>query len=548
MPRDIRFGEDVIKSLIRGVDILANSVGSTLGPGGRNVIFKNYGWPLITKDGVTVARQIELKNEFENIGAQMVKQVANRTCNDAGDGTTTATILAQAILKEGFKHIISGVNPIEIQRGINKAVETVIKYIEGNICQSIAGDEEKVKNIATVSANWDEEIGTIVADAVNAVGLDGSIHVEDSKSYETSLKLVKGVQFDRGYLSPYFINNQSKNIVEMENPKILLYKGNLNSMRNLMPLLEEASKSQTNLILVADGFDPNVISSLVANKNMGRLKIAIIKAPHYKDFRIDTMNDLALMFNTVYFDEAFGDKTLEQLSLAELGTCERVIITDKTASFMGMVATKEQIDERITELKNRKENDELDEITYKNIDLRIAQLCACVATINVGANSEIEFNEKKDRIDDALNATKAAISEGVVPGGSYSYIKATNSKEFKKLLDDKSNPAIQIGARIIQSALLSPFKRLLSNAGREDKFSSYVGKIITSTKQNYGYNVKKDCFENLYESGVIDPFKVTRSALQNAASVSSLMLTTEVVIGDLNEEKQQTTNQIPNLF
>lgn len=554
--KDIKFGSGVIQRLIKGVNTLADAVGSTMGPGGRNVIFKNFGWPLVTKDGVTVARQIELPDEFENIGAQMVKQVANRTCKDAGDGTTTATVLAQCILNNGFKHLIAGVNPIDLQRSINKSVEVIIDYIREEIREEIGNDKERIRQIANVSANWDSEIGDIVGEAISAVGLDGAVIVEDTLGYETSLNLVSGIKFDRGFggTSPYFVNNQSKNNVEMKNPYIFLYRGTLNNTRNLFPLLEKLSKADNGgpaeFVIIADGYEPEVLSTLIANKNLGRLKPAVIKAPHFGDFRIDTMNDLALLFNTVYFDENFGNTPLAQVTLDMLGHCEKVIINEKNCSFIGFKASPDAIQERIKEVKERKNDRDLDDITIANIDARVAQLNGYVATISIGGSTDVEVNEKHDRVDDALHATRAAVEEGIVPGGSYSYITAASrSKKFRELLDS-TDDITRAGAQIVRLALEGHFKRLLLNAGKVDSMSSILETIKNNETLGYGYNVKTDRFENLFESGVIDPFKVTRSALQNAASVAGLMLTSEVVIGDI-VENNQTENQnstIPSLF
>jgi chaperonin GroEL len=554
--KDIKFGSNVIQRLIKGVNILADAVGSTMGPGGRNVIYKNHGWPLVTKDGVTVARQIELPDEFENIGAQMVKQVANRTCKDAGDGTTTATVLAQCILNNGFKHLVAGVNPIDLQRSINKSVEAIIDYIREEIREEIGNDKERIRQIANVSANWDSEIGDIVGEAISAVGLDGAVIVEDTLGYETSLNIVSGIKFDRGFggTSPYFVNNQSKNNVEMKNPYIFLYRGTLNNTRNLFPLLEKLSKADNGgpaeFVIIADGYEPEVLSTLIANKNLGRLKPAVIKAPHFGDFRIDTMNDLALLFNTVYFDENFGNTPLAQVTLDMLGHCEKVIINEKNCSFIGFKASPDAIRERIKEVKERKNDRDLDDITIANIDKRVAQLNGYVATISIGGSTDVEVNEKHDRADDALHATQAAVEEGIVPGGSYSYITAASrSKKFKKLLES-TDDIERAGAQIVRLALEGHFKRLLLNAGKVDSMSSILETIKNNETLGYGYNVKTDKFENLFESGVIDPFKVTRSALQNAASVAGLMLTSEVVIGDL-VENNQTENQnsaIPSLF
>ena len=554
--KDIRFGSGVIQRLIKGVNTLADAVGSTMGPGGRNVIFKNYGWPLVTKDGVTVARQIELPDEFENIGAQMVKQVANRTCKDAGDGTTTATVLAQCILNNGFKHLIAGVNPIDLQRSINKSVDAIIDYIREEIREEIGNDKERIRQIANVSANWDSEIGDIVGEAVSAVGLDGAVIVEDTLGYETSLNIVSGIKFDRGFggTSPYFVNNQSKNNVEMKNPYIFLYRGTLNNTRNLFPLLEKLSKADNGgpaeFVIIADGYEPEVLSTLIANKNLGRLKPAVIKAPHFGDFRIDTMNDLALLFNTVYFDENFGNTPLAQVTLDMLGHCEKVIINEKNCSFIGFKASPDTIQERIKEVKERKNDRDLDDITIANIDQRVAQLNGYVATISIGGSTDVEVNEKHDRADDALHATQAAVEEGIVPGGSYSYItEASRSKKFKELLES-TDDIERAGAQIVRLALEGHFKRLLLNAGKVDSMSSILETIKSNETAGYGYNVKTDKFENLLESGVIDPFKVTRSALQNAASVAGLMLTSEVVIGDINCDSldKVQNSDIPSLF
>lgn len=554
--KDIKFGSGVIQRLIKGVNTLADAVGSTMGPGGRNVIFKNHGWPLVTKDGVTVARQIELPDEFENIGAQMVKQVANRTCKDAGDGTTTATVLAQCILNNGFKHLIAGVNPIDLQRSINKSVEAIIDYIREEIREEIGNDKERIRQIANVSANWDSEIGDIVGEAISAVGLDGAVIVEDTLGYETSLNLVSGIKFDRGFggTSPYFVNNQSKNNVEMKNPYIFLYRGTLNNTRNLFPLLEKLSKADNGgpaeFVIIADGYEPEVLSTLIANKNLGRLKPAVIKAPHFGDFRIDTMNDLALLFNTVYFDENFGNTPLAQVTLDMLGHCEKVIINEKYCSFIGFKASPDTIQERIKEVKERKNDRDLDDITIANIDQRVAQLNGYVATISIGGSTDVEVIEKHDRVDDALHATRAAVEEGIVPGGSYSYITAASrSKKFKELLES-TDDIERAGAQIVRLALEGHFKRLLLNAGKVDSMSSILETIKSNETPGYGYNVKTDKFENLFESGVIDPFKVTRSALQNAASVAGLMLTSEVVIGDINCDSldKVQNSDIPSLF
>lgn len=547
-PKDIRFGSDVLKQIISGINILADAVGSTLGPGGRNVIYKYNEWPYVTKDGVTVARNINLQDEFQNIGVQMIKDVANRTCEDAGDGTTTSTILAQAILNEGFKHIERGVNPIDIQRGLNKAVDIVIDYIVKNIRQEIGNNADKIKNIATVSANWDGEIGDLVGNAISKVGLNGAVHIKESITGKTYLDLTEGINFERGFdgTSPYFITDNIKRNTELDNPYILLYKGELNSFRNLIPLLQQVMQANANLVIIAHGYSPDVLSSLIANKQQGKIKVAAIKAPYYGDLRHDTMNDLALIYNTIYLDESFGDKVLAQLSLDELGTCSKVIINAKNSSFIGASVERKIIDEHINTLNELKKSNNISSQYAEIIDSRINNLSGYIATLYIGASSDIELKEKYDRADDAKHATWAAIEEGIVPGGSYSYLKALSSPELIKL----SNSNVlgdAIGANILINALKAPIKKLLFNAGKSDFDSNIINKVIKS-KLNIGYNIKTNKFEDLIASGVIDPFKVTRSALQNAASVAGLILTSSVVIGNIKEKEPPLQQQVPNLF
>lgn len=551
--KDVRIGGSVIKSLINGVNILAEAVGSTLGPGGRNVIYKANGWPYVTKDGVTVARNITLADEFENIGVQLVKDVANRTCKDAGDGTTTATVLAASILKHGFKHIEHGVNPIDIQRGINKAVDIVINYIRDNIRREINGDIEKIKSIATVSANWDEEIGSIVGEAISKVGLDGAIHRDRSYMTATRLELVEGINFDRGFdgTSPYFITDNAKRNCEFENPYILLYKGTMKSFRNLIPLLEQAMKNSAELLIIADNYEPDVLSSLIANKQNGKLKVAAIKAPHFAELRMDTMNDLALIYGTEVVDEQFGTKILAQMSLNELGRCNKTIVDAKGSSFIGVNVERNIIDEHINKLKKQREGFDSDSQIYKNLSQRIAQLTGYIATIYIGGVTEVEYGEKYDRIDDALRATRSSIEEGIVPGGSYSYLKASNCEELIKMEQDKTKLADSIGASIVRYAIGFPFFKMCRNAGINDleSFKPHTA-IVDGPNDGVGFNIKTKKMENLWEAGVVDPFKVTRTALQNAASIAGLTLTSNVVIGDYPQlsEPSPPTTQPPSLF
>jgi chaperonin GroEL len=551
--KDVRLDGTALKSVIAGVNILAKAVGSTLGPGGRNVIYKSNGWPYITKDGVTVARNIALNDEFENIGVQLVKDVANRTCKDAGDGTTTSTILAAALLEQGFQYIEHGVNPIDIQRSINKAVDIVVSYIENNIRKEISDNHESIKNIATVSANWDEEIGNIVGEAVSKVGLDGAIHIDKSHTTATKLNLVEGINFDRGFdgTSPYFITDSYKHNCEFENPYILLYKGTLKSFRNLIPLLEQVMKNSAELVIIADNYEPDVLSSLVANKQNGKLKVAAIKAPHFAELRMDTMNDLAFIYNTEVIDEQFGNKILAQVSLNELGRCSKAVINAKGSSFIGVNKNQEAIDEYIEQLKTQRIGLEEDSQVYKNISKRIAQLTGYIATIYIGGVTEVEYEEKFDRVDDALRATRSAIEEGIVPGGSYSYLKASNCEKLIEMENNKNNVADSIGAAIVRAALLRPFLIMCRNAGIRDLESYKLQLDIWKNENNgVGFNIKSRNLENLWESGVIDPFKVTRTALQNAASIAGLTLTTSVIIGEYKEDEHQPpiNTQPPSLF
>ena len=551
--KDVRFGGDVIKRLINGVDILAKAVSSTLGPGGRNVIYKNNGWPYVTKDGVTVARNIVLPDEFENIGVQMVKEVANRTCKDAGDGTTTSVVLASAILKHGFKYIEHGVNPIDIQRAIDKAVQHVVNYIGKNIRKEINNDAEQIRNIATVSANWDTEIGTVVGDAIAKVGRYGAVHIDNARTSTTRLDLVEGVNFDRGFdgTSPYFITDQIKRNTEMENPYLLLYRGTMKSFRNLIPVLEQTMKQNAELLIIADNYEPDVLSSLVANKQSGKLKVAAIKAPHFSDLRLDTMNDLALAYGTTVIDEQFGDKPLAQYSLADLGRCKKIIIDAKGSSFIGINVDRSIVDAHIDKLRELRDKEDESSLLYNQLTTRIAQLTGYIATIYIGASSEIEFEEKYDRVDDAKRATRAALEEGIVPGGSYSYIKALQSEEFVAMLKDRENLADSLGAGIVAFSILQPFATLCNNAGIESSdYHSIIKEMRERELDGIGYNIKTRKMENLWESGVIDPYKVTRTALQNAASVAGLMLTSNVVLGDFPEVDNTSPpkNTVPNLF
>lgn len=547
MKKEIKFGNEVMRSIAKGVETLAKTVGSTLGPGGRNVIFENFGWPLVTKDGVTVARQIELEDKWENIGAQMVKQVANKTCKDAGDGTTTATILANAILEEGIKAISFGkFNPIDIQRGINKAVEHVINFIEKNIRQDIDSDN-RIREISRVSANWDKELGDIVANAIINVGIDGHIDIDEKHEYESKLTIIDGINFDRGYRSIHFINDEVRQTCVMDNPYVLLASGKMSDIKGMMQILKQIKKQDANLFIVADDFDPFFLEFLVTNKVRAGVKVCCIKAPHYKDMREGTMNDMAILLNTTYYDPNVSSIDLEDMSLDYLGKCDRIVCNQLKTSFMGFSSANSQsVEIRIKELQELASQKDISEVIRGAAQLRIKQIQGKAAHITIGANSEIEFNEKKDRVDDALHATRAAIKEGIVPGGGYSYLKATRCKEL--LNQAKSLDADGIGANIILKALTEPFVKLLQNAGLEKEYNIISSKILRNT--NCGFNLKTKKFENLLENGVVDPWTVTKSALRNAASVAGLMISSEAIVADKEEtqEKVYVNQQIPQLF
>lgn len=547
MKKEIKFGNEVMRSIAKGVETLAKTVGSTLGPGGRNVIFENYGWPLVTKDGVTVARQIELEDKWENIGAQMVKQVANKTCKDAGDGTTTATILANAILEEGIKAISFGkFNPIDIQRGINKAVEHVVNFIEKNIRQDIDSDN-RIREISRVSANWDKELGDIVANAIINVGIDGHIDIDEKHEYESKLTIIDGINFDRGYRSIHFINDEVRQTCVMDNPYVLLASGKMSDIKGMMEILKQIKKQDANLFIVADDFDPFFLEFLVTNKVRAGVKVCCIKAPHYKDMREGTMNDMAILLNTTYYDPNVSSIDLEDMSLDYLGKCDRIVCNQLKTSFMGFSSANSQsIEIRIKELQELASQKDISDVIRGAAQLRIKQIQGKAAHITIGANSEIEFNEKKDRVDDALHATRAAIKEGIVPGGGYSYLKATRCKEL--LNQAKSLDADGIGANIILKALTEPFVKLLQNAGLEKEYNIISSKILRNT--NCGFNLKSKKFENLLENGVVDPWTVTKSALRNAASVAGLMISSEAIVADKEEtqEKVYVNQQIPQLF
>ena len=444
MKKSIIFGSEALTQVAKGVEILAKTVGSTLGPGGRNVIFENLGFPMVTKDGVTVARQIELRDKMQNIGAQMVKQVANKTCEDAGDGTSTSCVLANAIVQEGLKVLSTGVNPISVQRGINKSIEEVIKYIESEIKQDVEEDSEKIRQIAEVSANWDTELGHVVADAIIEVGLDGGIRLAEDRGYETKYTIVDGLQFDRGYVAAQFVNNQAKQLIEMDNPYVLFYSGSLNDTEALLPLLKEAKREKANLFIIADEYDTDVMQQLVLSKIRSGVSVCAIKAPHYKDMRYDSMIDISILMGGTFIDP-YGENpiALEDVRLRHCGRCDKVICSLYKTSFSGFgnisdadkkKEWKERLDARIADIKDLATDDEAEKLPRENAKLRLKQINAKAAIISLGASSEVEYQEKLDRADDALRAVRCAMTEGIVPGAGYSYLKATKCKGLTTLL------------------------------------------------------------------------------------------------------------------
>lgn len=554
MKKSITFGSEAITQVAKGVEVLAKTVGSTLGPGGRNVIFENLGFPMVTKDGVTVASQIELSDKLQNIGAQMVKQVAKKTCDDVGDGTSTSTILANAIVQEGLKVLSTGVNPIDVQRGINKAIETVVEFIEKNIKMDVEDDVNKIQQIAKVSANWDEELAQVIANSIIEVGINGAIRLDENRGYQTKYTIVDGLQFDRGYVTAYFINNQAKQICEMDNPHVMFYAGELRDPEALLPILKETKREKANLFIVAEKFEEDVLRQLAMSKAKSGVSVCAIKAPHYKDMCYDSLHDISVLMGGTFIDPNNPESiSLEDVRLKHCGRCEKVTCSLQRTSFVGFgnypdatqrEVWKSNLDARIKEIDELAKDETADKLPRENAKLRLKQINAKAAIISIGASSEVEYNEKLDRADDALRATRCAMTEGVVPGAGYCYLKATKCDGLMKLLSS-SNVGEQVGAKIIQKVLTVPFKKLLTNAGMEDEIGGIMSKVISGNK---GYNLKSRKFEDLIESGVLDPWMVTKSALRNAGSVAGLILTSEAIVSDEEEMKTvDVSEKLPTL-
>ncbi|MES2411955.1 MAG: chaperonin GroEL [Bacteroidota bacterium] len=527
MAKDIKFDIEARDGLKRGVDALANAVKVTLGPKGRNVIIgKSFGGPTVTKDGVTVAKEIELKDPLENMGAQMVKEVASKTNDLAGDGTTTATVLAQAIVKEGLKNVAAGANPMDLKRGIDKAVEAIVADLAKQ-AQVVGSDSEKIKQIASISANNDEVIGDLIATAFGKVGKEGVITVEEAKGTDTYVDVVEGMQFDRGYLSPYFVTNPEKMEVELERPYILLYDKKVSSLKELLPILEPVAQSGKPLLIIAEDVDGEALSTLVVNKLRGALKIAAVKAPGFGDRRKAMLEDIAILTGGTVIAEESG-YTLENTTLEMLGTAEKVTIDKDNTTLVNGAGTADMIKNRVNQIKGQMESTTSD-YDREKLQERLAKLAGGVAVLYVGAASEVEMKEKKDRVDDALHATRAAVEEGIVAGGGVALLRAKSVLD--KLKADNADEAT--GIQIVSRAVEAPLRTIVENAGLE---GSVVVAKVSEGKANFGYNAKTDEYVDMLKAGIIDPKKVTRVALENAASVSGMILTTECALVEIKEE------------
>jgi chaperonin GroEL len=527
MAKDIIFEVESREALKRGVDALANAVKVTLGPKGRNVVIgKKFGAPQITKDGVTVAKEIELKDPTENLGAQMVKEVASKTADIAGDGTTTATVLAQAIVTAGLKNVAAGANPMDLKRGIDKAVEKVVQNLKST-SKEVGSDGDKIKQIATISANNDNTIGELIAEAMKVVGNDGVITVEEAKGTETEVKTVEGMQFDRGYLSPYFVTNTEKMITDMEEPLILICEKKISTMKELMPVLEPVVQAGKSLMIIAEDVDGEALGTLVVNRLRGSLKVAAVKAPGFGDRRKAMLEDIAILTGGQVISEERG-MTLENTTMDMLGTAEKIEIDKDNTTVVNGKGSKDAIKSRIQQIKAQIESTTSD-YDREKLQERLAKLSGGVAVLYVGAPTEVEMKEKKDRVDDALAATRAAVEEGTVPGGGVALIRAIESlDEIKGENEDETT-----GIMIVKRAVEEPLRQIVANAGGE---GAVIVQNVRDGKNDFGYNARTNTFENLYKAGVIDPTKVTRIAIENAASIASMLLTTECVITDQPEE------------
>ena len=526
MAKDIKYNMDARDLLKKGVDQLANAVKVTLGPKGRNVVIeKKFGAPQITKDGVTVAKEVELENKFENTGAQLVKSVASKTGDDAGDGTTTATILTQAIVTEGLKNVTAGANPMDLKRGIDKAVAAVVAFIKEH-AEQVDDNYDKIEQVATVSANNDAEIGKLLADAMRKVSKDGVITIEESKSRDTNIGVVEGMQFDRGYLSGYFMTDADKMECVMDNPYILLYDKKISNLKEFLPILQPAAESGRPLLVIAEDVDSEALTTLVVNRLRGGLKICAVKAPGFGDRRKAMLEDIAILTGGVVISEEKGLK-LEQATLDMLGSADKVTVTKDNTTIVNGHGEKANIQDRVAQIKNEIENTK-SSYDKEKLQERLAKLAGGVAVLYVGANSEVEMKEKKDRVDDALCATRAAIEEGIVAGGGTTYIRALEA--LKDMKGDNADETT--GIRIVERAIEEPLRQIVANAGGE---GSVVVNKVREGEGDFGYNARKDVYEDMRQAGIVDPAKVERVALENAASIAGLFLTTECVLVDKPE-------------
>jgi chaperonin GroEL len=527
MAKDIQFNTDARNGLKAGVDKLANAVKVTLGPKGRNVVIeKKFGAPAVTKDGVSVAREIELKDSLENMGAQMVKEVASKTADVAGDGTTTATVLAQALIGEGLRNVAAGANPMDLKRGMDKATKAIVAELR-DISREVGSDISKIEQVATISANNDEAVGGLIAEAMKVVGNEGVITVEEAKGTDTEVKTVEGMQFDRGYLSPYFVTNSEKMEAELDNPFILIYDKKISTMKDLLPSLEQTAQSGRPLLIIAEDLDGEALATLVVNKIRGSLKVAAVKAPGFGDRRKAMLQDIAILTGGQVISEETGLK-LENVTLADLGSAEKVTIDKDNTTVVNGAGETDSIEARIGQIKAQVETTTSD-YDKEKLQERLAKLAGGVAVLYVGAATEVEMKEKKDRVDDALHATRAAVEEGIVPGGGTAYIRAAAAAASMEGL----NADETTGMKIVFRAIEEPLRQIVSNAGGE---GAVVVNSVRDGEGDFGYNARTEVFENLFEAGVIDPTKVTRVALENAVSISGMVLITECVVSDEEEE------------
>lgn len=528
MAKDIKFDVESRDALRRGVDALANAVKVTLGPKGRNVVLqKSFGTPHITKDGVSVAKEIELEDPVENLGAQMVKEVASKTNDVAGDGTTTATVLAQAIVREGLKNVAAGANPMDLKRGIDKAVETVVANLKEQ-SQEVGENSEKIKQVASISANNDDTIGALIAEAFAKVGKEGVITVEEAKGTETYVDVVEGMQFDRGFQSPYFVTNPDKMTAELENPYILLFDKKISNLQDILPILEPVAQSGRPLLIISEEVEGQALATLVVNRLRGSLKIAAVKAPGFGDRRKAMLEDIAILTGGTVISEERG-YSLENATLEMLGTAEKVQIDKDNTTIVNGAGDENQIKARVNEIKAQIESTTSD-YDREKLQERLAKLAGGVAVLYVGAASEVEMKEKKDRIDDALHATRAAVEEGIVPGGGVAFIRSIEALNSLEGVNADENT----GINIIRRAIEEPLRQIVANAGGEG--SVVIAKIKEASK-DFGYNAKTETYENMFEAGIIDPTKVSRVALENAASVSGMLITTEAVVTEIPKDE-----------